>query len=182
MIWRFIMLFILSSQKHLAPIWSYDQGLVKHSESTNQCTYTTVVLARSVNNYHTQAWASNFGKTTNAMDKGAIDIGEFAAMDAGFKGGISPSSVSFKGVPLSSTFRLRWFPSCAVRWYSSLISESSDALLPTQETVFLRPWTKVPSLWMPPPSPISKLRSFLTVTMNSVDLLRFIRSRETPAC
>lgn len=100
---------------------------------------------------------------------GAIEIGDSIETHAGSRDGIPPSSVSSRGLTLSSIVLQ---PSDTL----SLLSPS-DALLPTEDIVLLVPLTKEPSSWML--SPISRL-AFITVALYSVVLLRLTRSGDAP--
>lgn len=119
----------------------------------------------------------------NAIDKGATDRGEFTLTCRGCRFRISPLPVSSKGFPFKNIVWLRRWPSFGVKWYSSLVNGLSDAVLPTHDTVLLRPFIKELPLWSDLSSVFMLIIIlFRTLRLKFVLLLRLIRSRVRPAC
>lgn len=52
--------------------------------------------------HQAQDGASKLGRTMKAMDRGAMEMGEYTSTSDGFKVGILPSSESSNGVPFKS--------------------------------------------------------------------------------
>lgn len=115
------------------------------------------------------------GKTTNLMDKGGTETGDFKSRSTGDERGMSPSSVSRNGAPFSSAVRLRRYPFWGVKWYSSRDTDTPTDRLPTHENICLRRCTN--DLF----SGFGLARGALTSTRNSVRLLKLIKSKVTPA-
>lgn len=135
------------------------------------------------NSTYLQLGELKLGNTMNLMDNGATDIGDLIFSRTGDKLGISPVSVSCNGFPLRSIVLLWRLPPSGVRWYSSRYNVTSDDLLPTHETVSLRPCTNELFLWfffLPTCKLVYALDWMLTPYW--IWLLKLIRSKVTPAC
>ncbi|GKB74746.1 ribonuclease H-like domain-containing protein [Tanacetum coccineum] len=63
------------------------------------------------------------------------------AGQAGMRIRMSPFIVGFNGIPFRTIVLLLMSPCSGVKWYSSRTKFSSVDLVPTHETVVLRPWT-----------------------------------------
>lgn len=61
------------------------------------------------------------GKATNAIEKGATEIGVRFSLIIGSRGGILPAAVIWRGNPLSRAVWLLRLLSGADKWYSSLV-------------------------------------------------------------
>lgn len=132
---------------------------------------------------HTQAGASKLGSTTNLMEYGLIETKEFSLTRTGSNFGMFPSLEISNGVPFRTMILLRRYPLCGVKWYSSLYNGASDAFCPTHEIVLLTLRKNELCLWIVFPCTTTlRFKLFLTLRMNSVRLLKLIRSRVTPAC
>lgn len=133
--------------------------------------------------FHLQAGASKLGSATNAMDRGRTYIEDLTSLRTGFRFGMSPLSVSFTGIPFRTMVWLWRFPSFAVKWYSSLKNDPSEALFAIHENLFLRLLANDALLWALWFSRCKLMfRPFWTPITNSVLLLRFIRTKVTPGC
>lgn len=132
---------------------------------------------------HAQAGASKLGNTTNLMEWGLMETIEFSLTRTGSNFGMFPSLEISNGVPFRTMIRLRRYPLWGVKWYSSLYNGASDAFCPTHEIVLLIPRMNGLCLWIEFPCTTTlRFKLFLTLRMNSVPLLKLIRSRVTPAC
>lgn len=129
---------------------------------------------------HLQPDASNFGNWMNLIVKGAIESGEFTSTVAGFIYGISPVVVSSNGTPFKSIVLLLISPPCGVKWYSSRVSSSFVDFDPIHENVDFSRWMNETFLSFT----VCKFifRMLWTLSLNSVWLLRLIRSNVMPAC
>jgi hypothetical protein len=129
-----------------------------------------------------QALASNLGRTTKAMDVGAICTGESTATSTGSIAGMLPASPSSNGAPLSSIVLLWRSPSLAVRWYSSRLLVLLAGFLPSHETAFLSLCVKELRFSRSGLLPKLTLMSFWRVTLYPVVLLRLINRIVMPCC
>lgn len=133
--------------------------------------------------FYLQPGALKLGKAMNLMDKGPMVIGDLTLTRDGDRMAILPSSVSANSFPFSSIVLLWTSPSFGDKWYSSRTSFASPDLLPIHETVFLRPWLNE-CLFLLLFSSISKPKCATDwiSTLNSVLLLKLIRSSVIPSC
>lgn len=131
---------------------------------------------------HQQAGASKLGNTINLMDLRVIEMGEFTSLKAGSNFGMFPSFVSSNGVPFRSIVLLLKRPFAGVKWYSSLCNGLSDVFCPTHETARLTPRTMELCLWLVVLIACKRLKPFSTLRMNSVWLLKLMRSSVIPGC